>query len=106
MKRPHADLIHAWADLIHVYADGAEIQEKVTTEWKDIQWPDFHPDYEWRIKPEPKPEPKPDPKKYRVALCICSPCIVFNEEQAASLSGMRGFIKWLDDWKYYEGKSC
>lgn len=47
MKRPHADLIHAWAE-------GAEI-EIYTDEWKYCPNPFWNESNEYRIKPK-KPE--------------------------------------------------
>ena len=53
MKHKHAELIKAWAD-------GAEIEHKsrTTGEWEESghNCPRWHPDIEYRIKPEPKPD--------------------------------------------------
>ncbi len=52
MKHKHAELIKAWAD-------GAEIQVKYTDDpqyWVDKNYPSWHPDDQYRIKPEPKPD--------------------------------------------------
>lgn len=48
MKHKHADIIHQWAD-------GAEIQRHVGVTgrlWIDDKDPNWHPDNEYRIKPE------------------------------------------------------
>lgn len=51
-RHPHADLIHAWAE-------GAEIEFRVapkpgrygsTTTWHPCHKPDWHPNFEYRIK--------------------------------------------------------
>lgn len=47
IRRPHAELIHAWAD-------GAEIQKKIKGDWVDIEWPAWNADQEYRIKPAVK----------------------------------------------------
>jgi hypothetical protein len=50
MKHKHADLIHAWAD-------GAQIQGKSEyVDWKDLRYPNWSEDWQYRIKPEPKPD--------------------------------------------------
>lgn len=51
MKTPHkhADLIKAWAD-------GAEIQAKSDNVWLDCRHPEWWPNSEYRIKPEPRPD--------------------------------------------------
>ena len=51
MKTPHkhADVIKAWAD-------GAEIQAKSDNVWLDCRNPEWWPNAEYRIKPEPKPD--------------------------------------------------
>ena len=52
MKKPHkhAELIKAWAD-------GAEIEVLCGKDyWEVRQHPNWHPDDEFRIKPEPKPD--------------------------------------------------
>lgn len=48
MKKPHkhAEVIKAWAD-------GAEIQMKDKEEWIDIQPFSWHPENQYRVKPEP-----------------------------------------------------
>ena len=45
----HAELIKAWAD-------GAEIEVKKPDGWEIRFSPKWHPDNEYRIKPEPKPD--------------------------------------------------
>ena len=51
MKTPHkhAELIKAWAD-------GAEIQAKSDSVWLDCRNPEWWPNAEYRIKPEPQPD--------------------------------------------------
>lgn len=51
MKQPHkhAAFIKAWAD-------GAEIQVRCKKDWADCPLPQWFPDIEYRIKPEPKPD--------------------------------------------------
>ena len=52
MKHKHAELIKAWAD-------GAKIQVKYTDDpdhWEDRDHPIWHPEAQYRIKPEPKPD--------------------------------------------------
>ena len=49
MKHKHAELIKAWAD-------GAEIEVKKPDGWEIRFSPKWHPDNEYRIKPEPKPD--------------------------------------------------
>lgn len=51
MKHKHAELIHAWAE-------GAEIQFKaeINEEWQDTPRPQWHYDFQYRIKPAPKPD--------------------------------------------------
>ena len=45
MRHKHADLIHAWAD-------GAEIEIKLGSEWVAEKVPDWHGEWEYRIKPK------------------------------------------------------
>ena len=49
---------HKHAELIKAWADGAEIQWKHDgcTDWQDTIKPDWNPDANYRIKPEPKPD--------------------------------------------------
>ena len=50
---------HKHAELIKAWADGAEIQVKYTDDpqyWVDKNYPSWHPDDQYRIKPEPKPD--------------------------------------------------
>ena len=93
MKRPHADLIHA-------YADGAHIQYRVSPDnpWADIENPAFRETTEYRIKP--------GPKKYRVALMDYGALIAECDKDAISIELFTTFIKWLNDWQYYEEESC
>jgi len=51
MKTPH---VHA--ELIKAWADGAEIQAKSDNVWLDCRMPDWWPDAQYRIKPDPKPD--------------------------------------------------
>lgn len=46
-KRPHADLIIAWAN-------GAEIQWRGSdnSKWENVENPNFHEEYQYRIKPK------------------------------------------------------
>ena len=95
MKRPYANLIHA-------FADGAEIQHRVPGHtWIDDPYPDFDPFYEWRLKPAKK--------KYRVYLvkygCFDNRPVVCNEEGAAEAESNPFFIRWLDDWKEYDDET-
>lgn len=46
--RKHAELIKAWAD-------GAEIEYESHGIWVDESYPDWYPEMQYRIKPEPKP---------------------------------------------------
>jgi hypothetical protein len=47
---------HKHAELIKAWADGAEIQAKSENVWLDCRMPDWWPDTQYRIKPEPKPD--------------------------------------------------
>src|ERR1043165_5202824 len=52
MNKPHkhAAIIKAWAD-------GAEIQFLSTKgEWLNVDHPGWHPNFEYRVNPEPKPD--------------------------------------------------
>lgn len=50
---------HKHAELIKAWADGAEIEVLCGKDyWEVRQHPNWHPDDEFRIKPEPKPEPE------------------------------------------------
>ena len=49
---------------------------------------------EYRIKPEPK--------KYRVALMDYGTIVAQNDKDAISIELLTTFIKWLNDWQYYE----
>jgi hypothetical protein len=51
MRTPH---VHA--ELIKAWADGAEIQAKSDNVWLDCRMPDWWPDAQYRIKPDPKPD--------------------------------------------------
>ena len=47
---------HKHAELIKAWADGAEIEVKKPDGWEIRFSPKWHPDNEYRIKPEPKPD--------------------------------------------------
>lgn len=47
---------HKHAELIKAWADGAEIQVRCKKAWADCPLPQWFPDVEYRIKPEPKPD--------------------------------------------------
>jgi hypothetical protein len=50
---------HKYAELIKAWADGATIQVKYRDDaqyWVDRDNPIWHPDNQYRIKPEPKPD--------------------------------------------------
>ena len=49
MKHKHADLIHAWAN-------GATIEGRFPGEEWEPAVPNWHVDFEYRVKPEPKPD--------------------------------------------------
>lgn len=51
--RKHAEIIKAWAD-------GAQVQifNFIHDAWADADSPDFYPDHQYRIKPEPKSDVK------------------------------------------------
>ena len=48
---------HKWHKEIKAWADGAEIEYYAHDTWEYIDRPQWHLDYEYRIKPQPK-EPK------------------------------------------------
>ena len=48
-KHKHAELIKAWAD-------GAKIQGRSSGKYQDTPRPQWHENWEYRIKPEPKPD--------------------------------------------------
>ena len=48
---------HKWHKEIKAWADGAEIQYYAHDTWEYIGHPQWHLDYEYRIKPQPK-QPK------------------------------------------------
>lgn len=91
MKRPHSELIHAWAD-------GEVIQRMKNGVWTDVTCPQFIKDKEYRIKPAKK--------KYRVYLvkygCFDNRPVVCDEEVAVAAESNPFFIRWLDDWKEYD----
>ena len=89
MKRPHSDLIHAWADDNNVV-----IQKRVMGEWGDDKYPMFLPGHELRIKPAPK--------KYRAALFTSGILICHSTSGEEHLEKHISFVKWLDNWKYYD----
>lgn len=43
-RKKNADLIHAWVE-------GAQIQIKTASGWADIDYPQWHPNHEYRVKP-------------------------------------------------------
>lgn len=47
---------HKHAELIKAWADGAEIEVKKPDGWEIRFSPKWHPDNEYRIKPEPNPD--------------------------------------------------
>ena len=47
---------HKHAELIKAWADGAEIEVKKPDGWEIRFSPKWHPDNEYRIKPEQKPD--------------------------------------------------
>ena len=46
---------HKHAELIKAWADGAEIEYESHGIWVDEAYPDWYPEMQYRIKPEPKP---------------------------------------------------
>ena len=53
MRKPHkhAELIKAWAD-----GEDIEVYDLIQEDWVDCDYPKWHDDHEYRIKPEPKPD--------------------------------------------------
>lgn len=47
---------HKHAELIKAWADGAEIEYESHGIWVDEAYPDWYPEMQYRIKPEPKPD--------------------------------------------------
>ncbi|HQR84614.1 MAG TPA: hypothetical protein PL192_06840 [Polynucleobacter sp.] len=48
--------LHKHAELIKAWADGAEIEYESHGIWVDEAYPDWYPEMQYRIKPEPKPD--------------------------------------------------
>lgn len=91
MNKPHVheDLIIEWARTwkkVQVYDCG---------EWVDTDMPNWHPDRQYRFKPEVK--------RYRVALMSGErTSTVDSEEQERAFERMEHFRRWLTDWIEYE----
>lgn len=88
-KRPHCDLIKAWAD-------GAEIQYlcQTTDQWIDTSGPMWSPMTNYRIKPQTI--------KYRVALFLNMSSSTFYTSTAEGEDNnwekLPAFVRWLTDW--------
>lgn len=94
MKRPHADLIHAWAD-------GAELQLQCSDEhWYDVSQPVFKDGCKYRIKP------KKLVLEYKRYVCLshgeyCVTAVSRNLNWSVESSD--GFFRWIDaEWQEYE----
>lgn len=89
MKHKHSELIKAWAD-------GATVQVRLDNHWEDTECPIWHPDSEYRVKPQTL--------KYRVALFSSlkgEKYIVTASTPTLAPEGFErdaGFIRWLTDW--------
>jgi len=97
MRHKHADLIHRWAE-------GEKIQFfSEQHEWEDIDLPVWDTNVSYRVKP--------DRKRYRVGLVTthgkiyntdtCT-VIVSDEVQEARTQMQQNFVRWLDDWQFYD----